>query len=395
MTTEVSEQEHQASESPKEPLLDEVMQMPLDESKAEYAEAHAWSDPQRIHAFSEPIRFLQAMVHPSGTLHLVWTSNNWLWYSRQEGDGWTDPQRMFVGTQPSAVMDAQGTLHVIFVHSFAGRYQVYYTRYVDPYWAFPYEISRTPGLSHNPYLTVSKNGLLYAVWEDDTPGFPSIYHAYNPEGYWINAPIPGVRGWRPALAFDGEDRLHLVWESPIPTGAGDDIFHTQMTPAGWTLPENISDSPRTDSSIPRVTGAADGTIHVVWQEQWGNRLEVGYARGRYASWTRPIALTRTGRNYAPQITAGPTGHVHVLWQDMNTLAYRYWTPGKKGVWHMAEALDRHISGVEETALTCDPQGRAHVFWTRKEENGWGLYYRYREAPPKKHKHYIPTILANG
>ncbi len=370
--------------------LEEIVQTEPADPVDVYVDADEWAPEEQVLSTPHPLRNVHALVHPDGSLHLVWTSNNWLWFTRQVKGGWDEPQRVFVGTQPSAVIDAKGTLHVVFAHSFAGRYQIYYTRFVDPYWAFPYEISRTPGISHNPHLAVSRDGLLYAVWEDDTPGFPSIYHAYNPQGYWINAPVPGARGWRPVIAFDGEDRLHMVWESPIPTGSGDDIFHSQMSPGGWTLPENISDSPKTDSSIPRIAGDKNGRIHVVWQEQWANRSEVGYASGRYASWSRPIALTRTGRNYAPDIVVDIHGAIHVLWQDLNVLAYRYYPPGEEGGWYFPEALDRHISGAEETAITTDSRGRIHVFWTRKAEEGWAFYHRWRENP-LKHTQHIPLV----
>ncbi len=350
-----------------------------------YAEADGWSETEEVFRSSTPVRFPCLGVHPDGRVYALWTSENWIWFTRRVGDGWGEPEEVFGGTQPHMAVDTQGDVHLVFVKAFDRRFQVYYTRYSEPGWMLPYDISRTRGISQHPRVAVApEEGLVYAVWEDDTPGFPSIYYAYNPEGQWINGPVPGTRGWRPSITFDGEGALHLVWESAIPRGRGDDVFHAQVTPRGWTLAENLSDSPRTDSALPVVAGGPGDTVHVVWEERFGNRSAIGYSAGKYAYWSKPLALTRGGYNHSPTIVVAPRGDVHLIWLERGILGYRTRSAGEEGVWHTPQALDRALEPVEDATIACDAEGNAHVLWTRRVENEWLVLYRRRHAAwPKK------------
>ncbi len=357
----------------------------------DYEDARGWDTEEHVHSSSAVIGSPQVAVVPDGTVHLLWVEDGWLWHSARVKDAWGEPRRLFMGSQPSMTADPDGNVHLVFVHEFGGRYQVYYSRYQEPLWTLPYEISRTPGISHNPHIVVGQRGVLYVVWEDDTPGFPSIYHAYNPEGHWINAPVPGARGWRPSLAVDDAGRLHLVWQSSLPNRQGDDVYHAQMMPSGWSLPENISDSPRTDSSLPRVAGGKEGIVHMVWQERFANRSVIGYAFGKYASWLKPLALTRPGSHQFPQIAVSRAGYIHVVWVNGDALAYRHRGPAPDSPWHGPERIGTIVGNRSYTSLTCDSQGHVHVVWVYREEEKATVCYR-RRAAPVRHKTFIPEVM---
>ena len=361
------------------------------QASIDYAEATEWDVEEEVHESSRVLSIPQIAVTPEGIVHLIWVEDGWLWHSARVRDAWGEPRRLFAGSQPSLISDADGNVHMVFVHEFGGRYQVYYSRYQEPLWTLPYEISRTPGISHNPHIVVGQRGVLYVVWEDDTPGFPSIYHAYNPEGHWINAPVPGARGWRPALAVDGEGTLHLVWQSALPNRQGDDVYHAQMQPSGWSLPENISDSPRSDSSLPRVAGGKEGIVHLVWQERYANRSAIGYAFGRYASWLKPLALTKAGTHQSPQIAVAPSGYVHVAWIDRDILAYRSRGPSPDSPWHTPQNIGFIRGNNVSLAMTCDAGGHVHVVWTRQGGDGHVLCYRRRETT-MQHKSFVPEVM---
>ncbi len=364
---------------------------PAEPSPETYVETAGWDPEETVRTTTRPLSTPRVAVTPDGTVHLLWVEEGWLWHSVRIQDAWGEPRRLFAGMQPSVTVDGQGNVHMVFVHDFGGRYQVYYTRYREPLWALPYEISRTPGLSHNPHIAAAANGLLYVVWEDDTPGFPSIYHAYNPEGHWINAPVPGARGWRPSVTCDGKGDIHLVWESTIPNQQGDDIYHSQLTSSGWSLPENISDSPNGDSALPKVAGAPDGTVHVVWQEKFGPRSAIGYASGRYASWFKPLAITGGGYHQDPQIAVSHKGDVHVMWVDQNILAYRSRGSAPDAPWHTAQRVGVAPQGISHLSLVCDAQGGLHAVWVRREDDTHVLCYRHRKAAAV-HKEFIPTVV---
>jgi len=355
------------------------------------AKAKGWSTVEPLHRDIRQVGRPQIGVTPEGGVHVVWTAGGDLWHMFREGEAWSKPTRLVRGTLPSLVTDTQGYLHMVFAHDFAGNFEIYYMRWDGRYWTLPYNISRTPGMSHNPALVASQEGPIYVVWEDDTPGYPSIYHAYNPKGHWINAPVPGARGWRPALAFDGEDTLHLVWEDAMPHGVGDDIYHSQLTDRGWSLPENISDTPESDSSHPRIAGAHGQTVHVVWQERLASRTRVAYSYGHYASWLKPIALAQRGRNREPTVAVSPDGHVHVVWVADDVLVHRSRGPADDAVWRGMEALDRDPQGVGYPAIACDSEGGLHSVWRRAIGDTWALYYRHRE-PIVRRKTFIPKVI---
>ena len=297
-----------------------------------------------------------------------------------------------MGHQPSLEADEQGRVHLVFAHAFGGRHQIYYTRYMEPLWRLPYEISRTPGLSHRPHVRAAADDRVYVVWEDDSPGFPAIYHAYNPEGYWINAPIPGIRGWRPRLVTRGEEGIHVVWEAAMPTRRGDDIYHAQMAASGWTLAENISDTPAGDSALPHAAATAEGEIHVVWEERIANRTFIAYTYGQYASWRRPLVLVYWGRPQQPCLVISRQGYIHLAWVDEDVLAYRRRDGGDNPVWHAPQALDQAGGGVGSPHLWVNEDGNVYATWVRREGTEYVLCFRTWEMPREQRTHlpYVTT-----
>ncbi len=379
------------------PALDNVLNEghnPPPPSPSTYKAATGWAEPETIHTTASPIGSPLVVVDTEGRVHILWSEDGWLWHMYRAQNGWTEPKRPFMGVQPSADVDTHGFIHMAFVHAFGGRYQVYYTTFRDPLWAIPYEISRTPGLSQHPHLLAAPNGLIYVVWEDDTPGFSSIYHAYNPEGHWINAPVPGARGWRPVLTHDHTGAIHLLWEGAMPTRQGDDIYHSQLTRDGWTLPENISDSPDRDSAAPAAAPAQNGMVHVVWQERLGPRSVIGYAFGQYASWRKPLALSEPGTHQMPYIVTSPHGYVHALWTEGSAILHRSRGPVEDAVWHSTEEVVRHEEPIVSFQVRSDKEGRVHLVWITRSEKAWALHYRWRE-PAMKHKHFLPTVSTGG
>lgn len=359
-----------------------------------YETASGWAEIEAVRSTTLPIDAPQVVVDTADRVHLVWSEDGWIWHMYRSQDGWTEPKHLFMGVQPTVDVDKDGILHLAFVHDFGGRYQVYYTSFRDPLWAIPYEISRTPGLSQHPSLVAAPNGLVYVVWEDDTPGFSSIYHAYNPEGHWINAPVPGARGWRPTLTYDNTGTIHLVWEGAMPTRQGDDIYHSQLTRDGWSLPENISDSPGRDSALPATAPAQNGMVHVVWQERLAGLSVIGYAFGQYASWRKPLALSAPGTHQIPRVVTSPHGYLHVLWAERSLILHRSRGPQDVGKWHSIESVVEQEHPVISLKVHCDNEGKVHLVWVSRGEDTWSLHYRQREAA-MKHKQFLPTVGVGG
>ncbi len=359
-----------------------------------YAEGIGWQEVEVIREGNNLIRWPNIVVGPDGRVHIIWTEDGWLWYTHRQADGWALPKRLFMGIQPHVMMDEEGVLHMAFVHEFGRRWQVYYTRYSEPMWSLPYEISRTPGISQNPSLWVAPEGHIHVVWEDDSTGYAGIYHAHNPEGIWINAPVPGVRGRRPALAGDAEGTVHLVWESPLAQERWDDIYHAQWTEAGWSLPENISDSPGRASAQAAVATDKEGTVHIVWREVHERTGVIAYSYGRYASWRKPVALSVAEAAENPRVVVGPDESVHVIWRDSQSggwVVHRYRRGSEDAVWHTAQVAYLAPRLISQVSAASGPDGSLHVVWVEENKHNQVLAYRMRE-PVKQRKQYIPVAM---
>ncbi|MCP6756415.1 hypothetical protein NL533_32810, partial [Klebsiella pneumoniae] len=80
------------------------------------------------------------------------------------------------GMSPALVAERSGKLHMVFSNEFLSNYEIYYVWRDGGDWSLPINVSHTTGSSSAPALVRTASGALEAAWQDDTPGYSTIYH---------------------------------------------------------------------------------------------------------------------------------------------------------------------------------------------------------------------------
>jgi len=264
----------------------------------------------------------QMVITAHGVADAIWEENGQIYFSRHfAGGNWAQPQVIATGSMPRLALDANGNPNVVFVNQFMGNFEIFHIRFLNNRWSLPRNVSHTAGASYSPDLSLGKDGVLYAVWTDTTPGYPVIYQARFEDGVWLDAPLRGSMGTEPAVAAGRDGQMHVVWQNRVLTDAND-IYHVALRHALATvLPQNVSDT-LGQSLDPAVVVDYRNTVHVVWQEQVAAGFEIGYAFGRNAIWSWPSLISSVqGRAEYPTIATTHGGRVVAVgWDD----GYKIW-----------------------------------------------------------------------
>lgn len=333
-----------------------------------------WHTAEDVHRSRHLIRAPRVVCTPEGRVHLIWAEGGWLWHAWRSNDGWDGMERVFRGKEPSLAVDEDGTLHAAFVHTVDDRGQVFHTRCEPPLWQVPRQVARTPGNARWPTIVAASQEEVHVVWEDDASGIPAIYHARLVEGTWHAAPIPRARGWHPTSAWSPDGRLHVVWEAPMSHGAGNDVHHIEFTEAGWSLPENISDAPRTDSCHPTVTVGPNGVVHVVWEEHHEGRRVLLHRWGQYAWWQPARALTSWGTPGQSRAVVTFNQTLHLVWVDDGRLLYAEFGPQDEPGDTEVQLLDEGVDIASQPALWANAAGDLFLVWVKQEDEEYVLRF---------------------
>ena len=267
---------------------------------------------------------------------------------------------------PAVAIDDAGNPHVVWHDQSPGNKEIYYVTKPDggP-WSTPVNISNTPQRSFWSTVAIGSGGTVHVLWGDDTPGNGEILYASKPSGGSWSTPanISNDLGssYRPDIAIDDEDTLHVVWHDD--TVGNYEIYYASKPTIGlWSDPTNISGSP-TDSAQPSTAIDSNGTIHVVWDEGDG----IYYAKKPSDGfWSTPTELPSSpGSSGGPAIAIGDD-ILHVVWRD--------WTPGNQKIYYTSKTSEggwstlvnmssnSTINTFGSPAIAVDGVGTVHVVW---------------------------------
>ena len=318
-------------------------------------------------------------------VHVVWEEGGRVFHRFSRDGLWSAQRPVATGEQPAIVVDDGGVAHLIFVNEFGGNFEIYYCRWNGTSWSLPRNVSNTSGVSSAPALALGQTGALHVVWADNTPGFSVIYHARWDGVYWINEPIPNATGGAPAIAVEVDDSLHIAWQDRDGPSSPYDIYHCQSSAAGWSLPENLSDSSEEPSLIPSIVADARRICHVAWQERANGRYAIQCARGTTGAWSAPEVVS-DGESDAnlPCIAVNQSSAVYLGWEESSRLLYRQKAQGGD-LWSAAAIVASDTAGVSDLQLAPDNAGRLHAVWTQRLSPGnWDVFYAdlsYRQVLP--------------
>lgn len=321
------------------------------------------SAPENLSRSPAPSLRPTLVVGPDDGTHVLWEEGDQVYYARSYGGSWSSPLAFATGQQPSAVLGRDGTLHVAFSNEFFGEVNVYYTYLRNGIWSLPYLVSRTSGLSAYPSIAADNSGALHVAWADRSPGHYVIYHGWL-TSTWLYEPVPNARGIAPVLVSQpGSNTLHLAWQAPNVNDDLHEVYHSQGTTYGWSLPENISASPTSESVAVAMACDTAGIAHILWQEQSGGTSQVRYVGGRAGNWSNPERVSGQGVDAVEPAAAVSQGdQLNAVWREGNTLVYRR-RAGSTGAWRPSKPLIANDGGLEDAAVATEQDGRFHMVWS--------------------------------
>jgi len=200
-----------------------------------------------------------------------------------------------------------------------------------------------------------------------------------------------AHGHNPVIAGDGEEHIHVVFESSAKDHKVQHIFHTQSADGGriWTAPQDISSS-QGASWEPDIATEASGAIDVCWVDTASGEAhpDVFFARSadRGKSWSAPVNVSKTpGVSSEPAIAVGPDKAVHVVWTDttngVTDIFYSRSSDNGKS-WSQFMDIAKTPGKSHEPATVVSASGTVHVAWvdTSFGESHPDIFYsRYLEG----------------
>lgn len=332
----------------------------------------------------------------NGVVHVLWQEDGRIMHAVRQNGQWLPPVEVARGGEPAAVLGPDGEVHLVFAKEFFNQWNVFYTRYEHGQWSLPILVSKTSGNSTLPDLTVDDAGVLHAVWADEKTGLNSgrkevaIYHGWL-ANTWLSREIPNARGSAPVITFDPQRKvLHVAWQS---RGVGDgpwEVFHLQGITYEWSLPENISMSPDSESMNVSMVSDPMGITHVLWQEHTDRGVEIRYAYGGLGNWSPPEPVSNPDADaFKPAAQVTQQNQLSAVWQEGTVIAYRR-KAGESNSWRPSSALVANAQGVGDVALAGDPAGNLHMAWSAWSAPGQRDVYYSGRGPLLTHKVYVPV-----
>lgn len=368
---------------------------PLSSPRSYQVSDPEWSTPENVTA--SPGRAINPVLVASGddVLHLLWEENDRIYHTVRRSGQWQPPRSVATGQRPSAGLTADGVLHVVFSNEFGGRYNVFYVAWANDTWTLPRLVSKTSGMSTFPSLAVDRAGVVHAAWADTSPGFSVIYHGWL-DVTWLNEPLRNARGTAPVLVLDGaSDELHLAYQASGINNGAREVFHLQGKKYHWSLPENISMSPTTESLGVAMACSPDGLTHLAWQEHVGNNAHIRYVNGRRAHWFAPEVVSDPAVDARePALLVTQKTQLSLAWRQVDVIALRVRSL-VSGVWDGTKELVSNPAGLGGPVLASAPAGELHLGWSAWSTTSERDIFYSQHAPLLTPKAFLPGVVVGG
>jgi len=218
---------------------------------------------------------------------------------------------------------------------------------------------------------------VWAVWQSYSGRRDQIrLMPYNLEyGLWTDYnPVPGVTGdvYRPQLAFDGDQRVWVIWAQQELFAGNFDLFARAYDTDHWGPLHRLTSAPGGDFNHA-VTQGADGTVHVVWQGFRDGQSDIFHVQYSDGKWSQERLISSSDRNdWTPVIAIDRHGRAHIAWDSYHR--------GNYDVLLRTVGVGGELSPTREVAssewfearpsIAVDPQDRIWIAYEVGEAN-WG------------------------
>ncbi|MFQ6057386.1 MAG: sialidase family protein [Anaerolineae bacterium] len=237
-----------------------------------------------------------------------------------------------------------------------------------PSWTSEVNVSHSAEDSRAPALAVDGEDTIHLVWEEG----PFLYHSYGDGTSW-STPGFAATGEEPALAVGLDGTVHLAWSNEF--GGNFEIYYSFWQGTQWSLPRNVSSTSGVSVS-PALAVAPDGTRHVVWSDNSPGSPVI------YHGWSSDGVLWSnfpipSANGTAPAIAVGRDGLVHVAWQDLDSVTDRYevyYSQWDGSTWSLPENIsDSPEQDSTLLALAVADDNTVHLAW-EEAESDYEVYY---------------------
>ncbi len=307
----------------------------------------------------------------NGNVHVVWqddTNGTWgidteIMYTNYTATGWSNATAISdiygwnndVSREPCITTDKNGIVHVVWHDDTDGTWgtdmEIMYSNYTASGWSNATAISDiygwNDGYSSYPSIATDNNGSIHVVWQDIVAGEwgsdVEIFYTNHTTAGWSNATVISDdssdwndgSSWRPSIATDNNNGIHVVWEDYTDGewGTDSEIMYVRYTSVGWSNATCISDLYGwNDLSSVYASIATDNyrRVHIVWQDdtdgEWGTDQEVMYSYIGYPTSNHPLNITTS--------TKGSETINWTLWDAVGSGKFRVWTNDTNDIYYI-------------------------------------------------------------
>lgn len=173
-----------------------------------------------------------------------------------------------------------------------------------------------PSIASNP----GNRSEVWAVWQSYSGRRDQIHlmpYMSDLETWSTYNTVPGVTGdvYRPALAYDAEDRVWVVWAQQELFSANFDLYARYFDKDHWGPLHKLTSAAEGDFNHA-VTQGQDGTIHVVWQGFRAGQSDIFHMSYAGGEWSQERRISTSDRNdWTPAVAVDRRGRVHIAWDS--------------------------------------------------------------------------------
>jgi hypothetical protein len=232
---------------------------------------------------------------------------------------------MDFSTTPQVAVDASGNIYVVWeddTNTNANILLGWSTNGGMKFFTKP--LSNTKGFSSSPRICVDGKGAINVVWVDDTPGNPVVNFSRSTNGGtdFSTQQLSDKAAFSasPQIGVDGAGNISVVWESDsAPVGI---LFRNSTDGVTFSPAVNLATNPvnpnLTGSLAPQMAVGVDGSINVVWEDDFSGQSDISFARstdnGATFSATKNLS-NNFGASVGAQIAVDASGNIDVVWKD--------------------------------------------------------------------------------
>ena len=241
---------------------------------------------------------------------------------------------------------------------------------LDPAWSSPTIVSTSTSRAGYPVILAGDQDLLHVFWEQES----RVYHAMYLDHNWTSPRSIGT-GQHPSAGLAADGTVHVVFSNEF---AGVfNIFYVALRNGAWSLPRLVSKTTGA-STLPSLAIDAAGKVHAVWADMTPG-FSVIYHGWLEQTWLNEPLLNARGT--APVLIKDSVQRLlHLAYQGSGTGSGPreiFLLQGTTHSWSLPENIS--MSAINESssaAMACDAAGTIHVVWREQQSNYSHIRYTF-------------------